>query len=86
LMLWDGKEGNLRMVFKTINGKPVTSPPVKMSIVGNQTLSSYEVGNVSFSQNPAARKQIHLGEVLIYRGILPNEDRPKVLNYLLKGF
>lgn len=86
LMLWDGKAGNLRMVFKTPKGKPVTSPPVKMSITGNQTLSSYGIGNVTFSQNPKARKPVHLGEFLIYRGILPNPDRSKVLNYLLRGF
>lgn len=86
LMLWDGKAGNVRMVSKTPRGKPVTSPPVKMSIIGNQTLASYEIGNVNFAQNPAARKQVHLGEMMIYRGILPNPDRPKVLNYLLQGF
>ncbi|MEM7601145.1 MAG: serine/threonine-protein kinase [Verrucomicrobiota bacterium] len=86
LILWDGKAGNVRIAFKAPKGKTKLSPPLTIPITGNQTLSSYQVGSVNFANNPSVRKAVHIGEVMIYRGILPQPDRSKVMNYLLKGY
>lgn len=86
VVTWDGKAGNMRLAFKTPNGKIKTISNLQVPFTGNQTLASYEVGNVTFPTNPSSRKPVHIGEVLVYRGALSIQDRNKVLNFLLKDY
>lgn len=84
LLFWDGKDGTIQFLQKTAAGKPVGSKKLPIGLSGNQTLGSYEFGNLAVVRNAAARKPVHLGPVLIYRGILAGPDRNLVLTYLLQ--
>ncbi|MDF1823428.1 MAG: serine/threonine-protein kinase [Verrucomicrobiales bacterium] len=84
MMIWDGKQGTQQLLCRQRNAGVVVGKRIKTTITGNQMLGGYEIGNIASEKGKAANQSVHLGDLLIFRGIVQPSERQKILNHLLR--
>ena len=84
LAQWNGETGKLD-VFRKRDGESVQGGGASNAVRrGRQTLAHYEFGFLHTpKRNEEAEGPVEIGDVLIYRRVLPPAERDSVLSYLL---
>jgi len=84
LAQWDGKTGTQQFWVKEA-GQPLAASRAASAVAqGRHTLGGYQVGFLNLPNNEALRQPFHLGDIVVYRGLLDEQEREAVLARLLE--
>lgn len=83
LLQWDGRAGKLSLFTRTGDASHESgaqATPVK----GRFTLAEHRFGHLGMADGASATGEVQVGDIVLYRGILPSADRGALISSLAK--
>jgi len=84
ILQWDGRQRRQTLFVKQGTAPLLASPPVRSLAVGKQSLSAHAIGFLEAPATPAAGSLLQLGDIVIYRGLIPAVGNEILAGDLLK--
>lgn len=84
ILQWDGRRRRQAVIVKQGDAPIKSSPSVRFLAVGRQSLGGHAFGFLEAAAEGAPDPALHLGDILIYRGLIPTGGQVILTGELLK--